>query len=210
MRLLRALIVTVLAASTLVLVAPAPPASACSCVGGTTATYADGADVVFVGTLTALPAGSESYQSGTVSYPFTVQLVFKGDVPAAVEVASSGSGASCGLEGMEVGTTYAMSAEAGKDDDALTAALCGGSRQASTALVQRLEKLTGPGAVPATTPATPAANPPTASATSTADGPDSAAGNSRAIAYVAGLGILVLGAGAWLVLTRRRRVGGQA
>jgi hypothetical protein len=147
MRPLRVLLAAIVTACGLVLLSPAPPASACSCVVAGPARHVAGADIVFVGTLTQGPP-SESFSSGSVTYGFDVHRVYKGELETRADVTSSGSGASCGLEGMEVGTTYLMFADATRRPDLASASLCGGSGPTSPNLSERMDALLGPGSTP--------------------------------------------------------------
>lgn len=197
MRLLHALLATALSACSLVLLSPAAPASACSCVVGTPADHLERADVVFVGTLTESSDGA----TDTVGYVFDVDTVFKGEVGTRAEVASSESSAACGLAGMKVGSSYLMFV--GSTGSALRGDLCGGSQRAKAGLVQRIEALAGPGVPPSTVgPAT----------TAPTDGPTRSGTDSGGVPilwYVGG-GALGLGLGAGLLLARRRGVGSPA
>lgn len=152
---LRALVVLLLPTCLLVLAAPVPPAAACSCVSGTARDFADWSDTIFVGTLTDVtpPSGGTSMSSvAPATYRFEVSAVFEGEAHEVTEVLSAQSGASCGLEGMAVGTRYLVFAghqdTEGEPDDALWATLCGGTQPASDGLLAQVEDLVGPSGDP--------------------------------------------------------------
>ena len=90
----------------------AAPAHACSCAPATVPEYAERADVVFVGTITAMESGlaggsglaGESGPAGSnVVYGVEVDQVFKGDVSRETEVVTASQGTACGLPDLPEG-----------------------------------------------------------------------------------------------------------
>ena len=155
MRLLRILLVMVLPSCLVVLAAPAPPAAACSCVGGDASDFAEWADTVFVGTLDEVttPLMAPVFSStDTVTYEFSVGTVYEGEARERTHVQSVRSGASCGLEGLVLQHSYVVFAAHrtidGEPSEALWANLCGGTAPASKALVADVEAVLGSGAAP--------------------------------------------------------------
>jgi hypothetical protein len=131
----------------------APAASACSCVGGTTAEHADRADVVFVGRLLTREVAGGSSSTDPALHVFAVETVWKGTAAAEQGVVSPASGASCGLElggdgPFLVFATTSSDLPAGQ----LAAGLCGGTTPLSPELAAELPTITrgpeepGPGA----------------------------------------------------------------
>jgi hypothetical protein len=199
MKALRIPLAAVLTVCGLVLLAPAPPAAACSCAAGNPAAYVDWADAIFVGTLTGPPTdeaeGPVIGSGDPVVYTFDVETVLEGAVGTTAEVESARHGASCGLEGLEVGARYVMFAQTGRRPEALSANLCGGSQLAKANLIRRVEALTGSGE-------TPAANP-TAAVTDDDVGPPP---GNRTVGYVlVGFAAVVLVGVGWVLVPRRRR-----
>jgi hypothetical protein len=125
------------------------PAFACSCAVLSPAEHAEGADVVFAGTLTdideprRLPVVSTAEES---RYTFEVDAVYAGDPAPVTRVGSAWSGASCGLEGLEVGERYVVFAYV--DGEGLDASLCGGTGPASPRLEGQVSNALGPAALP--------------------------------------------------------------
>jgi MYXO-CTERM domain-containing protein len=187
----------------------ASPAQACSCAGGTTAEFTERADAVFTGRLVSRDEPSQGITSSAdpALHVFAVDAVAKGAVSDEQEVLSPVSGASCGLEltgdgpvvvfATRTADPYLGDATPPLEDDQYYAYLCGGSAP----LTPQLEAELGPlqPVAPATVPATPVE--PRAGATTAPDRD----GPSPAI-LVPGGGVVLLGAGA-LVLLRRRRAG---
>lgn len=127
--LLATALATVLAALALVVLTPTA-SYACSCALGSEAQQRAWADVVFDGTLTHVeppPQREVMSSSDPKTYRFTVHDVTKGRAPLVAEVRSAMLGASCGLEGMRVGATYAVYAT--RDGDELWSGLCSGTRE---------------------------------------------------------------------------------
>ena len=155
MRLLRILLVMLLPSCLVVLVAPAPPAAACSCVGGDASDFAEWADTVFVGTLGEVrtpPKAPVISSTDTVAYEFHVSTAYEGDARERTYVRSVRFGASCGLEGLVSGHSYVVFAAHrtidGEPSERLWANLCGGTAPADKALVADVEEVLGPGAAP--------------------------------------------------------------
>ena len=152
MLLVRLFLVTLCAAAGFVVFTQVP-AVACSCAGGGTAQYVEGADVVFVGTLVEVeqtnPGGDGVISSGDpVFYTFDVDETFKGDAGEGV-VESVRDGATCGLEGMRVDTSYVVFAGASPGGK-LDASLCGGTSRATPQLIGDVEAALAPATEPPT------------------------------------------------------------
>lgn len=146
--LLRLLAVLGLAAASLVLFGA--PAQACSCAMQGKAALVSGADQVFTGTVVdATRTGSGSV--GDIVYDVEVDRSFKGDVAGTVQVATAASSASCGLEGIPLGSDYVFFTQAdAKGTDVVSASLCGGSAPLTKGLVRKVEAVAGPGSTPST------------------------------------------------------------
>lgn len=154
MRLLRILVAAALGALSMVIVG-AGPAFACSCVMADTATHVGQAEVVVAGTVVeTVPPRQKHVMSSMdpVTYVVDIDEAFKGDTGPVVEVLSASSGASCGLENVEVGERYVVFAShesmEGQAADQLWANLCGGTDRATPKLVAAVEEVTGGGVVP--------------------------------------------------------------
>jgi hypothetical protein len=196
MRISRLLAVLGLALSFLVL-APAP-SFACSCAQMATDGQVKTADVVVRGTVESRsPADPDP--AGEVTYAVDVTDVYKGSAPRHLEVRSPASGASCGLENIDLGREYVVFAYegTGAERGELWANLCGGTAPASPALVREVERSTG------------APAPPTAGST----GPEARSTDQAAAAagapvwpWAAG-GVFVLGGATGALVLRRRRAG---
>lgn len=125
------------------------PAFACSCAMLSLDEYTEHADVVFAGTLTdideprRLPVVSSAEES---RYTFEVDAVYAGDPAPVTRVGSAWSGASCGLEGMQVGERYVVFAYV--HDEGLAASLCGGTGPASPRLEGQVSNALGPATLP--------------------------------------------------------------
>lgn len=146
MKFMRLVMVTLCAAAGLVVFTQVP-AVACSCAAAGTAHYVDGADVVFVGTLTDVeqtdPGGDDVISSGDpVFYSFDVDETFKGDAGDGV-VESVRDGSTCGLEGMKIDQSYVVFATEGKDGG-LGANVCGGTTVATPKLIGEVEAALAP------------------------------------------------------------------
>ena len=118
----------------------APPASACSCTGGTPTELALRADAVFSGRLE-----SREVVGDTALHVFRVGTVHAGEVAARQGVVSPASGASCGLELTGEGPFLVF---ATREDGRLAAGLCGGTAPWTVEAAAEVQMLTG-----ATTPA---------------------------------------------------------
>ena len=79
------------------IVATALPAKACSCFMGDPRDALKASDGAFVGTLVSATPNAED-EGQTSTYTFTVEEEIKGDLGGTVDVISSTSGASCGIE----------------------------------------------------------------------------------------------------------------
>ncbi len=148
MRLLRIVLSALVLGAGLALLGGAP-AFACSCAEQTPAQHAEGADVVFAGTLTDVdePRQFPVVSSGAeATYTFDVDAVYAGDPAPATRVGSPWSGASCGLEFMKTGQRYVVFAHA--DGKQLDAGLCGGTGLASARLEGQVSNALGPATLP--------------------------------------------------------------
>ena len=197
MVLIRLLLTSLVAAVGLVL-ASYSPAQACSCAMRAPAAHLGSSDVVFTGTLLdRIPPPEAPVMSSMdpARHVFAVDRVYVGDVGATTEVLSAVSGASCGLENMEVGEEYLVMAELEPDGQAW-AGLCGGTAPAGHRNVAQVEQRAGPGRVPVPVeaPAPGVPGPTVAGAAGgDADGPSP---------LWWGLGLLALALGAGLVVRR--------
>lgn len=133
LRRLLASLLTALAASAGLVVLTALPAEACSCVGGGPAAYTRWPDVVLVGTVTDIEqtnpgAGAVQSSLDPVRYTLEEDRLLKGSVGDADEVVvtSAGDSASCGLDGIKVGTAYVVFASQTRDGG-LASGSCAGS-----------------------------------------------------------------------------------
>ncbi len=100
LRVVRRIVVTLLLGGVLMAggLLVAPPASACSCVGGTTQEFLDRADAVFTGRLLSRDPERPDGPASAALHVFAVDTVLKGVVHERQGVVSPQSGASCGLE----------------------------------------------------------------------------------------------------------------
>jgi len=207
MTVLRTVLAAIVAATGLVLAAPAP-AFACSCVAADAPQFVRWADVVVLGEVREITPPPESEQVGSadpVAYTVAADEVLKGDVGATVEVISARYGASCGLEGIEEGDDYVVFAAyqdiGGEPTDELWASLCGGTAPASDSYVAEVEAVTGPGHPPEPDES-PAAVPESANSTSA---PKSTADSAGIPVWAwAGGAAALLGIGGLLVARRRQ------
>jgi hypothetical protein len=181
----RILIIAVLSCLGLVGVT-ASPAAACTCAARGTGAQVSATDVVFVGTLTDSEQDGDD-TSGTVSYTFDVDDVYKGDAISPVQVTTGVQGSACGLPDLRVRREYVVFAFAA-DGDELGTGSCSGTTKATPALVSRLTELAGPPSRPAPAP------------------DDGVPG----LLIVAGLACVVGSAGLLLVRARRRRPPAEA
>jgi hypothetical protein len=117
-------------ATLLAIAAPVGRAHACSCAQLGAGQALEGADVAFVGVVAAArdPGAGEPQLSSIdpVVYTFAVEEVLKpsGDLPAAMEVSSARSGASCG-QAFAVGERWRVFAY--RDGARLSTGICSGN-----------------------------------------------------------------------------------
>lgn len=209
MSFVRLLLAGLVAATGMVLTSPAP-AQACSCVMAGPKQYVEWAGVVFTGTLTErTPPPTEGTWSSAdpATHSFDVTEVYEGDVGARVDVLSAVSGASCGLEGMQEGTAYVVFAGyrdiMGESTDVLWASLCGGTSPASASLVDRVERVTGPGHSPTSEPGSTAPVPQAEGNLAGDQPPGTRSGPPGWLLWSGGSAAALLAAGALVVLRRR-------
>lgn len=141
----RVLVALALATTSLVMFGSAP-AFACSCALATPAEYADRADAVFAGTITATDGGDRNDPGGTVTYTVDVTDVYEGEVAPEVHVLTSASSTACGAIGLPEGEPLMFFAAA--PDDALTITSCGGTGPATQVMVDDVVGVNGPGTAP--------------------------------------------------------------
>jgi hypothetical protein len=185
----------------------ATPASACSCVGGTTQQFLDRADAVFTARLVSRQEPPEPVLSSAdpALHVFAVDTVFKGTAHEQQAVLSPMSGPTCGLELVGEGPFVVFatrSTDLGGEsfatlaDDQYAAFLCGGTAPLTPGLEAELSALSPPSA--------PTEGMPRATGTAT----EGSALPGPAIAAAVALG-LILGTGR-LVHRRRRSGAGRA
>jgi hypothetical protein len=117
------------------------PAFACSCAMQSVAEHADGADVVFAGTLTDADVAGSLFNGEQTTYAFEADAVYAGDPAPVAHISTASSGAACGLEGLVVGERYVVFAYDG--GDGLSASLCGGTGPATSKLESAVENALG-------------------------------------------------------------------
>lgn len=164
-----------------------PTASACSCALLSIAEIVDAADVVVVGT----PGGRYTERDEgreVVGHAIEVSAVYKGRMPARALLWTATEGDSCGM-GLTDGEEMLLVAS--REQGRLRTSLCQGSRTATNAVTNRLEAVAGPGVAP------PAGEDPTLSRLEDDR-------HRRRLLWAGPVGLL-LGAGAGLLLERRRR-----
>ncbi|NEK59522.1 hypothetical protein GCU56_16820 [Geodermatophilus sabuli] len=124
----------------------APAASACSCVGGTTAEHVERADVVFSGRLLSREVAGGSSSSDPALHVFAVETVWKGTAASEQGVVSAASGASCGLE-LDGDGPFLVFATTAPDlpTGQLAAGLCGGTARLAADLTSEVAAATGRG-----------------------------------------------------------------
>jgi hypothetical protein len=174
----------------------ASPASACSCVGGTTAEFFERADAVFTGSLVSREVertGAIGSSADPALHVFAVDTVYKGTVHEDQGVVSPESSAGCGLtlsgEGRVVvfatrsadGGAGAFPSPAGGH---YAAFLCGGTGPADAAVEAELAALRGPSGEP---PAPGTAGDQPAESGSTLLVPELVAAGGLAVVLVGGL-----------------------
>ncbi|WP_243059692.1 hypothetical protein [Nocardioides sp. SR21] len=141
---LRLALAGALAACGLVLVTPVV-SHACDCASAPVPERLGRADVVFVGALMESTPGQRRSSLDPTSYSFSVGRVIQGRASSFEVVESAWSGASCGLENMEVGREYVVFATRDQDDqDVLVSGLCSGTQQADPAYVAEVAAAAGP------------------------------------------------------------------
>jgi len=132
------------------LLSPAP-SFACSCAQMATDGQVKTADVVVRGAMKQM-SPADPGPSGNVTYTVDVGAVFKGVAPRDLEVRSAASGASCGLENVDLGREYVVFTYRDEASGRLWANLCGGTAPATPALVDAVERVTGAPAAPSAEP----------------------------------------------------------
>jgi hypothetical protein len=118
------------------------PAFACSCAAQSLAEHAEGADVVFAGTLTDADEARSMFDGDESTYTFEVDAVYAGDPAPLAQVVTASSGSMCGLEGLVEGDRYLVFAYA--DGDRLGASLCGGTGPATSEAETTVAEVLGP------------------------------------------------------------------
>ncbi len=212
MTVLRTVLAALVAATGLVLAAPTP-AVACSCVMADAPQFVKWADVVVVGEITEITPPPEREVMSSVdpaTYTVVVEEVMKGRSPATVDVRSAMSGASCGLEGIEVGREYVVFAAyndiMGKRTDVLHASLCGGTALASDSYVAEVKAAAGPGQPPEPDRSSePAGGPASEPAVETTDEPAASSAGVSGWVWAGGAVVVVVIGG--LLVARRRQSG---
>ena len=191
-KLLPRLLVLALALSAVIVVQSASPAHACSCLplDQVLAQPAPGSfDAAFVGTVVEAP---EPFNNGNsarlVSWKFKVDRVYRGELPAAVEVKSAVSGASCGFEGIGVGSQLGVLLQ--REGSDWTSGLCSSGEPEQFAVLGVPSPPTGEVGEPAPAP------------TSSSDSGDGGMSTGAAVAIGAGVIAAAL-AGATLFTHRR-------
>lgn len=142
--------------SLLVVTGAAGPAAACSCISATPAQQVRRADVVVTGVLVGIgepSSGRVVSSSDLVAYRVAVESTYKGEPQDEVVFTSPMSGASCGLESMEVDRRYTffltrvepgVSRFLDLEPSDLVGGLCSGTRPSREAVDPRVTELTGP------------------------------------------------------------------
>ncbi|KGN35027.1 hypothetical protein N802_01405 [Knoellia sinensis KCTC 19936] len=140
---MRRLLVFALLVTAGFLVAPAPPAMACSCASMDMNTHVAQADRIFVGTIAAV--GKTERGGGVLkSVPFTVDvsLRIQGDTARREVVWSPRGEASCGID-EEVGRPMVFFVK--DEPDGASTGLCAGTQEARADYVTEVEAVAGPG-----------------------------------------------------------------
>ncbi len=208
MKTLRGVLVVLLSAFGLVALGSAT-AYACSCVQQTPRSAYDGAAVVVDATVVQQDSPSRiTGSTDTVRYLLDVHTVYKGFATERLEVGTVASGASCGLEGIEVDDRqvfflYETTGEEWDPDTALAANLCGGTGQFTPDQVERVAEGRTPPSSEASPVVGPAAGP--VARDPEPGGPSRLWPTSAELtAYaVGGSLLLLLLAGGWVLLRRR-------
>lgn len=132
------------------------PAFACSCTAVSFGTQVDQADAVFLADVAAVSQTDGSQLTMAVQ----VERVFKGELDSPdVEVSTAAQPSACGLGEVPAGTKYLFLTTGG------VTSICHGSKPADNQVMQRVERLLGPGTPP------PAPAPATAERTRVEDSP---------------------------------------
>lgn len=200
-----ALACLLLLSASLLILATAGPAQACSCVPTPSlAERVQMADTVVVGRLTS--ADPETFGPQERKLTLAVDAVYKGEAAAEEIVATPASSASCGLAGVPLDTDYVWFLQ-GEGREAYRTGLCSGNEPLTPAVEQALVEASGPPSSPA-----PGASdrpaPPGAVEAQARDIFDLA--SVRVLSLLAtGLFVLVGLAGLGYLATRRKIRGGQ-
>jgi hypothetical protein len=133
-------VAAVFLAAVVALIAP-QACAACTCLPMTFAESVEASEVVFVGTVTARQSGVETPFGPGIDASFTVDEVYRGDVPAAAVVRTADNSAACGVE-FVVGESYLVLAHNGPEG--LESDLCMGSSLAGDVAAGDLESLGDP------------------------------------------------------------------
>jgi len=176
-----------LVVSALVVLRSASPAYACSCVGiERVLAQPESIQAAFVGTVIDAP---EPFNGGSsarlVTWTFRVEGVYRGELPATVQVKAAVSGVSCGFEGIRVGSRIGVLLR--REDGDWHSGLCSSGAP---------EKFAVLGA-------------PLAPMPDAVVDPSSSSSSTRGIWFI-GLGAAVVAVVAVGVLVRRRKVAGAA
>jgi len=133
------------------------PAHACSCAVVTPEAATQRSKVAVVGVVRSRDlSGVDGSSLNPAVYSIEVHKVFKGHPGTRLEVYSSASGASCGLEVRKGGRYLLFAAPGGffaeQDDDRndarLWANLCNGTQRATSKVIAQVEQVAGPGREP--------------------------------------------------------------
>lgn len=115
------------------------PAFACSCTAVSFGTQVDQAEAVFLGDVESVSPADGSQ----LTYAVQVSRVFKGELASsAAEVTTASQPSACGLGELPPGTTYLFLTTGG------VTSICHGSKPADDQVMQRVERLLGPGTEP--------------------------------------------------------------
>ncbi len=144
-------LLTGILAALVALILPSATAVACSCAVMTTSEHVDNADVVarVIVERVNIP-NMEANEDQLATYTFRPIHVWKGDVVSQFKVVSEPTGAACGLEGITEGSDLVVFAT--REDEGLSADLCGGTTTANEALVAELVDVVGAGVAVDTEP----------------------------------------------------------
>lgn len=137
-------------------------AHACSCVQAETSEHLSWADAVFTGNVVEEAAEPDAgdpeamrrepegrpMPGGAVRFTVAVDWVYKGEVPAEVELHTSSGSASCGVDPLPDEEERWLWFVAADDEGGYAAYLCGGSGPAAQTTVAEVVAITGVGAAP--------------------------------------------------------------